>query len=593
MRTREWMKVSRRKGVLLAVSVLAVLLVLIMTAPAFAADRWTDISDAQWLGTYKITADDAATVAEGYPDNTFRPGLALPRAQSAKMIVDGFGLATANPATPTFTDVAPSHYYYPWIEGGAAVGAIQGFDDDTFRPSISVIRQQFNSILGRILSQIEIQYRGHIQGSNGQYPTLAAWFAAEGAAVLDDFADVGDVAAVHRPGSAYLAFRAVVLGRPAGMLTYLDPTASITRAQAVAMIVRARTVAETFAPTVTYTITASAGANGTIAPTGAVTVAQGANQTFTITPASGYVVDDVLVDGVSAGAVTTYTFTNVTANHTIAASFKSAPTVTYTITASAGANGTIAPTGAVTVAQGANQTFTITPASGYVVDDVLVDGVSAGAVTTYTFTNVTANHTIAASFKSAPTVTYTITASAGANGTIAPTGAVTVAQGANQTFTITPASGYVVDDVLVDGVSAGAVTTYTFTNVTANHTIAASFKSAPKTLFGVVYGLGDTQYLLQGATVTVQRVSNGSLIGTATTGLDGSFSINMTGVDLGTQVLVQATCPGYVLVAILGIYDENAEEVNFQRFTTPTISDRRLAEGNDAAGPPYNGLLPD
>ena len=53
--------------------------------------------------------------------------------------------------------------------------------------------------------------------------------------------------------------------------------------------------------------------------------------------------------------------------------------------------------------------------------DVLVDGVSVGAVTSYTFTNVTANHTIAASFA---INTYTITATAGANGTIEPAGAV-------------------------------------------------------------------------------------------------------------------------------------------------------------------------
>ena len=101
-----------------------------------------------------------------------------------------------------------------------------------------------------------------------------------------------------------------------------------------------------------------------------------------------------------------------------------------------------------------------------------MDGVSVGAVTTYTFTNVTANHTIAASFA---IDTHTITAIAGANGTISPSGAVSVNYGANQTFTITPAANYHVADVLVDGVSVGAVTSYTFTNVTANHTIAASF----------------------------------------------------------------------------------------------------------------------
>ena len=68
---------------------------------------------------------------------------------------------------------------------------------------------------------------------------------------------------------------------------------------------------------------------------------------------------------------------------------------------------------------------------------MLVDGVSVGAVASYTFTDVAANHTIAASFAQ---TTYTITASAGAGGSINPSGAVTVNCGADQTFTITPAT---------------------------------------------------------------------------------------------------------------------------------------------------------
>ena len=143
------------------------------------------------------------------------------------------------------------------------------------------------------------------------------------------------------------------------------------------------------------------------------------------------------------------------------------------ITASAGANGTITPSGAVTVNYGDSQTFTITPDSGYTIADVLVDGVSVGPVTTYTFDNITANHTISAGF--AATTTPIITASAGANGTITPSGAVTVNYGDSQTFTITPDSGYTIADVLVDGVSVGPVTTYTFDNITANHTISAGF----------------------------------------------------------------------------------------------------------------------
>ncbi len=151
------------------------------------------------------------------------------------------------------------------------------------------------------------------------------------------------------------------------------------------------------------------------------------------------------------------------------------PPLQHTITATAGSGGSITPSGAVVVDHGANQTFTITPSTGYLIAGVVVDGSSVGAVASYTFTNVSADHTISASF-AINTVTFTITASAGAGGSISPPGNVAVSSGANQAFTITATnSGYHIADVLVDGVSQGAISSYTFTNVTANHTIAASF----------------------------------------------------------------------------------------------------------------------
>lgn len=90
---------------------------------------------------------------------------------------------------------------------------------------------------------------------------------------------------------------------------------------------------------VTYTITASAGPNGSISPSGSVTVNQGSNKSFTITPDSGYSINDVLVDGNSVGAVSSYIFTNISQNHTISATFKAdvnnAPVITSTPVTSA------------------------------------------------------------------------------------------------------------------------------------------------------------------------------------------------------------------------------------------------------------------
>ena len=70
---------------------------------------------------------------------------------------------------------------------------------------------------------------------------------------------------------------------------------------------------------------------------------------------------------------------------------------------------------------------------------------------------------------------YTITATAGEGGSITPNGDVSVKEGASQTFAVAAGNGYEIADVLVDGSSVGAVESYTFSDVKANHTISASF----------------------------------------------------------------------------------------------------------------------
>jgi hypothetical protein len=158
------------------------------------------------------------------------------------------------------------------------------------------------------------------------------------------------------------------------------------------------TIAASFAVT-TYTIAATAGPNGTISPSGSVPVNGGASQTFIITPATNYHMADVLVDGASVGAVASYTFTNVTANHSIQASFA---IDTHTIAAAAGAGGTISPSGMVQVIHGGSQSFSIRANSRYTVKDVLVDGTSVGPVAFYSFTNIITDHSISVSFMVAP-----------------------------------------------------------------------------------------------------------------------------------------------------------------------------------------------
>jgi large repetitive protein len=74
---------------------------------------------------------------------------------------------------------------------------------------------------------------------------------------------------------------------------------------------------------------------------------------------------------------------------------------------------------------------------------------------------------------------YTITASATGEGTITPQGEVKLIAGSSQAFTMTPNTGYHIADVQIDGISKGAISTFTFTDINAPHTIQASFEANP------------------------------------------------------------------------------------------------------------------
>jgi hypothetical protein len=223
---------------------------------------------------------------------------------------------------------------------------------------------------------------------------------------------------------------------------------------------------------------ATTGAHGTIAPLGMFFFPLSSNQTYNITTDLGYAISNVLVDGASVGTPPSYTFTNIQADHTIAVTFA---VQTFAITASPGANGSISP-GTTNVNYGTNQTFNIAPDTNYRIESVTVDGVYVGVPTTYTFTNVTANHTISAVFSR---IQYTIVASCSQNGAISPQGSILFDSGTNATFTITAAPTYKVLSLYIDGNITSGVVSYTFTNVTASHTIFATFSERLSTQYEV------------------------------------------------------------------------------------------------------------
>lgn len=152
-------------------------------------------------------------------------------------------------------------------------------------------------------------------------------------------------------------------------------------------------------------------------------------------------------------------------------------------------------TGAGSYAEDATVTIDAGTRSGYTFDGwTSEDGVTfanAGSVQT-TFTMPDKAVTVTANWKkkssggggssSSSKDYFTITANARTGGSISPSGSVRVREGMDKTFTITPDSGYYIFNVLIDGKSIGAVTSYTFDDVQKKHTIEAVFaKDNPDT----------------------------------------------------------------------------------------------------------------
>lgn len=217
-----------------------------------------------------------------------------------------------------------------------------------------------------------------------------------------------------------------------------------------------------------YYYDASTGSIKVAAVNGAVIItASGVAKTYTVSTSPSSLDFGSLTEGyTTAPAAQTVTITN-NGNSAVTG---------YTVTGG-GTDFNVAYTSAAIAASGTS-TFTVQP----------VTGLSSGSHTaTFTITTnegsiatVSLSFTVTAKSSSggggSSTTYYTITAKAGTGGSISPSGSISVAYGNAKTYSITVDEGYEIEDVLVDGVSVGAVSAYTFENVNKTHTITVSFK---------------------------------------------------------------------------------------------------------------------
>jgi len=158
-----------------------------------------------------------------------------------------------------------------------------------------------------------------------------------------------------------------------------------------------------------FSISASAGANGTVSPAGDISVGKGTNKSFTITPNTHYHVISLTVDNNPVSIATIYTFNNIQANHTISAAFA---VNTFNLNYSAGANGSISGSSSQAVSYGGSGTaVTAIPADGY----HFVNWSDNSTANPRRDSNITANISVTANF--AATI-FSVNYNAAANGSI-------------------------------------------------------------------------------------------------------------------------------------------------------------------------------
>ena len=161
-------------------------------------------------------------------------------------------------------------------------------------------------------------------------------------------------------------------------------------------------------------------------------------------------------------------------------------------------------------------------------------------------------------------ITYTVSANAGYGGTIDPAGSKTIVKGTDQLYTITPDEGYEIADVLVDGVSVGAVSEYLFSAVDKDHTIEARFF---KNDMHMVVGEKQSIKLVKGQNAVKEWIVDNENVVKLSSKMKRSCKV--TGLAEG-------------LVCITGL-DKNKEVViqKYLRIEKPVLADQVIGSGEE------------
>ena len=380
-----------------------------------------------------------------------------------------------HPAGYEFTVVMPANPSgYQWqrltddgwadIEGATSSAYVTTDDDDLGRAIRCVVTIEQNGKAMTVSSKNVYVYAVHIDvvvGEGGKLVYGDKEIAGSG--TIDDIVE-SSLELIIVPYEGYKLGSVTLDG--------VDVTSTVVDWKLTVGTTYCRELEVTFIPTgTTYMITSSVnGDGGTIDPDGDTEVTETHDLTLTIHLDAGYVIARIVINGTTVvDPAFEYTFRNIISNNTIEVFIEGK----YTVTASSGTGGTVTPS-EQKVADGGDAQIVIHPDEGYVISAITVDGISvpdSEIKELFIIRSVNADMDVSVTF----TPIYTITAVAGKGGSIDPEGDVKVTKGRSAVFNITADEEYSIFDVLVDGVSKGPQSSFTFDDVNAGHSIRALF----------------------------------------------------------------------------------------------------------------------
>ncbi len=232
-----------------------------------------------------------------------------------------------------------------------------------------------------------------------------------------------------------------------------------------------------------FTITATVVGSGSIGHSLIKNANYGDDVNYIFTPSAGYHLKQILVDGSEITLASSYLFEDITENHTIYVKFeKDVINVSLVVVGNGQLKAKKVSSGSVLESTTTSVTFNIEYEEslkfefvadyGYQVDSILLNGTSVGAQESLTRSNIIDDIEVKVYFI---LNTYTLKLTINGSGVSNLATNLVKNHGETAIYNFTPSTGYQIAEVFVDGENKGAISTYTFENITSNHTIAVTF----------------------------------------------------------------------------------------------------------------------